>query len=578
MSQTYVPLSALLAPKGNPRKTFDERSIAGLAQSIKCDGVIQNLTVVPEGDGRYRVHIGKRRFLALQLLKRRGDIDELYQVPVDIRENLEGRDALRIAAVENVQREALDPIDEADAFNALMKGGATLADVAAQTGFSENTVRRRLALASLSKEAKSMVRAGALSLSIAEALTLGNADQQQQFIDAAKDGAHLNADYVRESLVGGLPTKSAARFDPVLYTGSYTTDLFGTEDQTFFDDADEFLRLQKQAVDAMSERYAKKAAFVDVFNGYSTPWWQYRQADKGEKHGVVINMTPKGTVEVRRNLIRNRPREEDVDVAGAQEREHRPPAEFGPSALAYFAYNKTIVLMGALVEHPRKMMEVAAVLLLSANRIGNRIRIDQHPALRDPAIVKARSRGYCTIEGTAQALSERLGFVKEALEDEQEEALLKPVFPLAGNLGEVSLYQAVKTLSDEDLGFLIAFLPLVAFGKDGISEEDDPNSLYHAVVQDLSLTARDWWMPNETFLTMLKREQLEDVAIESGASVRLGRLDRYKKKELVTALANHFRKTSDPSVELDEYDAKGRLWLPRLMRLIEEQPPVDEAA
>lgn len=81
MSLKAVPVSSLLPPKGNPRRTVDPAQIAGLAQSIKVDGVLQNLVVHPEG-GKYRVVSGKRRFLALQLLRKKKEIAADYKVPV----------------------------------------------------------------------------------------------------------------------------------------------------------------------------------------------------------------------------------------------------------------------------------------------------------------------------------------------------------------------------------------------------------------------------------------------------------------------------------------------------------------
>ncbi|ESY51886.1 MULTISPECIES: ParB/RepB/Spo0J family partition protein [unclassified Mesorhizobium] len=572
MSQTYLPLSALCAPKGNPRRTFSKSSIAGLAQSIMHDGVLQNLTVIPQEDGRYRIHIGKRRYLALQMLKRNGDIDDTYGVPVIVKEHLDGGDAHRIATVENIQREALDPIDEAEAFGTLFRGGASLADVPAQTGLSENTVRRRLALASLSKEAKAMVRSGMMPLSIAEALTLGNEAQQRQLVEAVKGGAHLNGDYVRATLLNDRPTKSAAVFDPALYTGTYTTDLFGDENATFFDDADEFLRLQKKAVDEIADKHRKTAGFVDVFNGYSAPWWQYRQAAKGEEHGVVINLSPSGAVEIRKRQVRNKSDENGSDEEQEQTEPRQRP-EFGPGLLRYFAHQKTIALMGALAEQPRRMMEVTAVLLLSAHLPGNRIRIEPHSSLRDGDLIEARPKGYAAMDGTAQALIERLGLV-----DDADKPDLETLFALAGTMDEAGLHGAVKKLADDDLVFLIAFLPLAAFGKDGIREQDDPKGLFASVAHDLPIAMRDWWTPDGRFLSMLRRSQLEDVAIESGASIGLGKIYRYKKKDLVVALANYFLKTSDSSAELDQFDAKGRSWLPRLMRLVEEEQPSTEDA
>src|ERR1039458_19201 len=88
MQLTTVPLATLLPPKDNPRRVLDKTLIAGLAQSIRNGEILQNLLVRPDGDGTYRVVFGKRRLLALQLLKKEGAIDGDYQVPVGIKEGL----------------------------------------------------------------------------------------------------------------------------------------------------------------------------------------------------------------------------------------------------------------------------------------------------------------------------------------------------------------------------------------------------------------------------------------------------------------------------------------------------------
>src|SRR5665213_1225448 len=123
MQLQTVPLSSLLPPKGNPRRTLDTAIIAGLAQSIRADGLLQNLVVCPTEDDNYRVIAGKRRYLALQLLKKQGVIDGDYGVPVEIRSDLADDDMLRIATVENVQREPLPPMEEAEAFAKLLQHG-----------------------------------------------------------------------------------------------------------------------------------------------------------------------------------------------------------------------------------------------------------------------------------------------------------------------------------------------------------------------------------------------------------------------------------------------------------------------
>src|SRR5580700_3120729 len=120
MHITTVTLAALLAPKGNPRRVFDPAEITRLAQSIRSDGVLQNLVVQPEGEDKFRVIAGKRRYLALQALKKDGVIEGSYAVPVEVRENLTEHDALRLATVENVQREQMHVMDEAEAFAKLL--------------------------------------------------------------------------------------------------------------------------------------------------------------------------------------------------------------------------------------------------------------------------------------------------------------------------------------------------------------------------------------------------------------------------------------------------------------------------
>src|SRR5215471_6037871 len=178
MTLKTIPLWALCPPEGNPRRTIDHAKIASLAESIKTDGVLQNLVVEPAEGKTFKVLSGMRRFLALKLLESQGAIDDNYKVPAEIRGNLKDGDGRRIAIVENVQRADLDPIDEAEAFAEALQNGGDLEDLSAKTGLSQQTIRRRLALANLCPSVKEAVRSGELSLGIAESLTLGTEQQQ----------------------------------------------------------------------------------------------------------------------------------------------------------------------------------------------------------------------------------------------------------------------------------------------------------------------------------------------------------------------------------------------------------------
>ena len=90
---------------------------------------------------------------------------------------------------------------------------------------------------------------------------------------------------------------------------------------------------------------------------------------------------------------------------------------------------------------------------------------------------------------------------------------------------------------------------------------------------------REWWTPDDAFFAGIRRVELEQVAIESGASLRMVRLSSTRKADLVRALAKHFERTADPDAELDERDQKGREWLPGVMRFPAEVPmPTDTGA
>src|SRR6202008_769631 len=131
---------------------------------------------------------GARRYHALKLLQERGDLAEDFAVPVEIRKGLSKDESLRIATVENLQRQNLTPLEEAAALTKLIHKGAALDDVAAQTGLSATTIRRRLALNGLCKQARKALSDGAITLSQAEALTLGDHESQQRILEELERG------------------------------------------------------------------------------------------------------------------------------------------------------------------------------------------------------------------------------------------------------------------------------------------------------------------------------------------------------------------------------------------------------
>jgi ParB family transcriptional regulator, chromosome partitioning protein len=146
-----------------PRRTFSEESIAQLAQSIREQGLLQPILVVPMNGGRYRIVAGERRWRAARMAG-------LDTVPCMIRE-MDVPTQMEIALVENLQREDLNPIEVAQGIQTLMRQcGYTQETVAARLCKSRPAVANLLRLLSLPEEIINMVRQNTLSAGHARVL------------------------------------------------------------------------------------------------------------------------------------------------------------------------------------------------------------------------------------------------------------------------------------------------------------------------------------------------------------------------------------------------------------------------
>ena len=212
MTIQTVTLAQLEASAGNPRKAFDETSIIGLAQSIKTDGLLQNLVVAkPKGRAKkFTIISGERRFRAMQHLLSQGEISQDFTVPVEVKENLTEEEILRIATIENVQRENLSPLEEANAIAALVQDGEKLEEIVSKTGLSVTTIKRRLSLLNLVEEAKEALVSKEIDLSLAEALSIGTSEQQSELLGDVLSGWIDTVSDLKEKLVGDLPSVADA--------------------------------------------------------------------------------------------------------------------------------------------------------------------------------------------------------------------------------------------------------------------------------------------------------------------------------------------------------------------------------
>ena len=148
--------------KTQPRRHFDEAHIEELAESIRSKGVLQPLIVRRSGDG-YVLVAGERRWRAAQ----RAGLRELPVMVKDVTEN----EAFELALIENIQREDLNPIEEAEAYRRLIEEhGLTQEELAARVGKERPTIANALRLLRLPDAIKQAIVAGQLSMGHARAL------------------------------------------------------------------------------------------------------------------------------------------------------------------------------------------------------------------------------------------------------------------------------------------------------------------------------------------------------------------------------------------------------------------------
>ena len=572
MTIQSIPLSSILPPEGNPRTAMDQAGIESLAASIQADGLLQNLVVVPlkSRKPRYRLISGERRYRALKLLEERGVLPADHAVPVDIRAGLSAEDSLRLATVENLQRENLTPLEEAAAFAGLIQDGAALEDIAARMGLSTSTIRRRLALAGLCDEAKTALKSGELTLAQAEALTLGTHEAQRDLVQRLADGFHYDADDIRDIFLERRPSVALAHFPLERYQGTLTTDLFGEDDTTYFDDVEQFFTLQRQAVAEMAEAYAEKVEWVEVTEHYHIPRWHYRQAEEGDTGGVVINLAPSGEVEVLEGLARHEVTAGTATATADTPLAPRPKPAYSEVLCRYIAHHKSMAVQHLLLANPRKAREVAVLLLLGASDHVPSVNLSRHDCLSTFAQADEPPASYQDVTQQAKRLAAALGLTEE----DEEDAGWQQLRCSRGDA--TTLYESLKALSDADLDRLHLLLTVLCFGQGDINRLDTADTLFNRVARDLGADMRAYWRPDTDFLSRRTRAQLEQIVHESGLSGRLGHPTGMTKAELVRRLMQHFARVHDLSNPADN-DLKARDWLPDAMRFPAGEPAPAEA-
>ena len=203
-----VALADIQPSNYNPRKNFDEKSLAELADSIRQQGVLQAIGVRPIAEDRFEIVFGERRYRASQI----AGLEEIPAVILDISDET----AEEMAVTENLQRKDVTPIEEANAYQKLIESGRhDVQSLAVQFGKNESYIRTRLKFVSLIAEIARLLEQDELTISVATEICRYGEDIQHDIYEK-----HLKEGVLYNSWRGMKASEVAKNIER-----SYTTDL-----------------------------------------------------------------------------------------------------------------------------------------------------------------------------------------------------------------------------------------------------------------------------------------------------------------------------------------------------------------
>ena len=220
-----LPVDVIRRGRHQPRRFVEETALEELAHSVRARGIVQPIVVRPSGTGSYEIVAGERRWRAAQ-------IAGLDEVPAVVRE-CSDREAAAVALIENIQREDLNPIEEAHGYRTLAdEYGLTHQELADAVGRSRSAVSNALRLLDLNHDVRALVEQGELDMGHARALlALSGPVQSEAAAEVVRRdlSARETERLVRSKLEPKTPRVPAARNPDVIRLETELADRLGAK-------------------------------------------------------------------------------------------------------------------------------------------------------------------------------------------------------------------------------------------------------------------------------------------------------------------------------------------------------------
>jgi len=206
----HIALEQIVPNPYQPRRTFDPERLNELAASIQVNGVVQPILLRPAPNGKFEIVAGERRWRAARIAR-------LESVPAIVEEISDER-LLEVALIENIQREDLNPMEMAHAFEQLSRDFSLTHDqIAQRTGKDRATITNFLRLLKLHRDVQMLIGEGKISMGHARALIgLNDSDQRSLAARIVASGLSVRAveKYAAQAKEGGAPEREPPPLDP----------------------------------------------------------------------------------------------------------------------------------------------------------------------------------------------------------------------------------------------------------------------------------------------------------------------------------------------------------------------------
>jgi ParB family chromosome partitioning protein len=497
------------------------RSVSGLAESVAENGLLQNILARPDAEHAILwIVAGERRYWAIDLLW------SLLRLPPSLQDGMPCRvldiseaQHLALALLENLQREDVDPLQEAEGFVRLHNIDPkvwTTAEIARRVGVTQRHVQLRIQLvAKLSDDSKMALSSGTITLAQARAMTAATPETQAVLVRDISTGYIADADDIRSALARSNIPMARAIFDPAEYTGRVHVD--DESGERFAQDGTLFLSLQRRAVDKRaqilrgsdigvvrvildSDSWTPDSPFATMDRIYpaQSPLPRYAQT------AAAIVLTRAGEVRVYEKLMKlNDPpaakpaRGAATAPAGTPKPPPDPVAAVSRARRIAASAAKSEALQTALLHQPRVLYETFCLALITDGTV---MGIQPAYAHRDAGTVAPIVQ--TALDSFARRLPPHISW---------EGRHLHSAAPLVDG-DQQRVAEALRGLSDDELAQLMHALlaaRVVAKRHDPTNLGDDAQAIDLAERLEIDM-ARNWRI-DERYLAGLNAEQLEDL-------------------------------------------------------------------